>query len=142
MEVEKKNLLNPEVPLNEAEAQKSYGAAPEYQSTQPTIVYAPAPQQAPSGPPPNDYLVLAAFTILCCFWPLGLVALIKSIETRTKLREGRYDDAAKASKESKMFSLIGIVVGIITLVFSLVLVAIVAAVQLAVVIPSITSQSP
>ena len=46
MEVEKKNLLNPEVPLNEAEAQKSYGAAPEYQSTQPTIVYAPAPQQA------------------------------------------------------------------------------------------------
>ena len=34
----------------------------------------------PQGPPANDYFVMSVLTLFCCFMPLGLVALIKSIE--------------------------------------------------------------
>ena len=34
----------------------------------------------PQGPPAKDYFVMSILTIFCCFMPLGLVALIKSIE--------------------------------------------------------------
>lgn len=34
----------------------------------------------PQGPPPNDYFVMSILTLFCCFMPLSLVALIKSIE--------------------------------------------------------------
>ena len=34
------------------------------------------------GSPAKDYFGLSLFTLLCCFWPLGLVALIKSVEVR------------------------------------------------------------
>lgn len=34
----------------------------------------------PQGPPANDYFVMSVLTVFCCFMPLGLVALIKSIE--------------------------------------------------------------
>ena len=37
----------------------------------------------PLGPPPKDYFVMSMLTLLCCFMPLGLVALIKSIEVHT-----------------------------------------------------------
>ncbi len=36
----------------------------------------------PGGVPPNDYFVMSILTLLFCFWPLGIVALIKSIEVR------------------------------------------------------------
>ena len=34
----------------------------------------------PQGPPAKDYFIMSILTIFCCFMPLGLVALIKSIE--------------------------------------------------------------
>jgi len=33
-----------------------------------------------SEPMPPDYLPLSIFTLLCCFWPLSVFALIKSLE--------------------------------------------------------------
>ena len=36
----------------------------------------------PGGVPPKDYFVMSILTLLFCFWPLGIVALIKSIEVR------------------------------------------------------------
>ena len=35
--------------------------------------------------PPNDYFGLSLFTCVCCFWPLGLAALIFSRKVRNDL---------------------------------------------------------
>ena len=29
---------------------------------------------------PPDHLCLSIFSILCCFWPIGIIAIIKSME--------------------------------------------------------------
>ena len=36
--------------------------------------------QQVTGAPAKDYLALSIFTLICCFLPLGVVALIKSVE--------------------------------------------------------------
>ncbi len=33
-----------------------------------------------TGTIPDDYLILSLLTIFFCFWPLGIVALLKSLE--------------------------------------------------------------
>ena len=42
----------------------------------------------PQGPPANDYFIMSVLTLLCCFMPLSLVALIKSIEVMSLLYSG------------------------------------------------------
>ena len=47
----------------------------------------------PQGPPANDYFVMSVLTLFCCFMPLGLVALIKSIEVLSSSTvESPYED--------------------------------------------------
>lgn len=34
------------------------------------------------GSPPHDYLPIAVLTTLCCFWPTGVVAIVKAVQVR------------------------------------------------------------
>ena len=38
-----------------------------------------------TGTPPDNHMCLAVFTTLCCFWPLGILAIIKSSEVGLRL---------------------------------------------------------
>ncbi len=65
------------------------GGPPEYQgeyqaTKKPTVIFSPqAVSYTPlSGTIPDDYLTMSLLTILLCFWPLGVVALLKSLEVR------------------------------------------------------------
>ena len=78
-------------------------------ASQPGIVVVP---QGPAQPQPPDYLFLSVFTILCCFWPLGLVGLLKSMETRTHYQSGRFAQAETSSREARFYNKIGIAIGI------------------------------
>ena len=57
------------------------------QATGKHMVYIGEPEQSGSGltpdgrpRPPKDYLGLALFSLLCCCFPIGVIALIKSLE--------------------------------------------------------------
>ena len=54
------------------------GSPPAYVYTQqPQVV---VQQQQVFGNPPGDQLIMSIFTTFCCFMPLGIIALIKSME--------------------------------------------------------------
>lgn len=63
--------------------------------------------------PPQDYLYLSIFSIIFCFWPVGLVALIKSVEARKFYQDGLVSEGQASAAESKKYNKIAIIVGII-----------------------------
>ncbi|XP_071851760.1 proline-rich transmembrane protein 1-like [Apostichopus japonicus] len=61
---------------------------------------------------PNDYLTLAIFATLCCCLPLGIVALIKAGEVRSKFSDGDMAGASESSKAAKKWGIWGVIAGI------------------------------
>nr|XP_008174838.1 proline-rich transmembrane protein 1-like [Chrysemys picta bellii] len=90
-----------------------------------------APQQVilVSPPPANeaDYLGYSIFTLLCCCLPLGIVALVYSIQTRDANRSGNTAQAQRSSRMARIFNNTALGVGIVVLI---VWVAIVIAISL------------
>lgn len=61
---------------------------------------------------PKKYLILAIIATLF-FWPLGIVAIIKSLKVDDYLAMNNPEMAFYASKDAKRFSVFAIVVGLI-----------------------------
>ena len=68
-----------------------------------------------------DYLVQSILVTLCCCIPLGIVAIIFSVQTRSKKEAGDVSGAMESSRKAKMWCWIafglGIVMNIVWLVF-------------------------
>ncbi|MDH7446850.1 CD225/dispanin family protein [Aquimarina sp. 2201CG14-23] len=63
-------------------------------------------------PRPNNHLALAIIsTILCCLIT-GIVSIIYSTQVNTKYDAGDYEGAMAASKNAKLWGLIGIIGGV------------------------------
>jgi hypothetical protein len=60
--------------------------------------------------------------MLCCFFWLGIPALIFSLKAREQYRSGRYQDAQGNARTSRTLNIIGIVIGSIAVVLSILLV--------------------
>ena len=60
--------------------------------------------------------------ILFCFWPLGLLALIKAVESRTHYRSGRYDESDVSARYAKKYLKYAVIVGVIVHVLVVLLV--------------------
>ena len=81
---------------------------------------------------PDTNLVWAILcTVLCCL-PLGIVAIVKSSSVEKLWYQGRHEEALKASKDAKKFSIWGAVIagiGIALYIIILLLAVFIGAVQ-------------
>lgn len=62
-------------------------------------------------PKPDNNLVMAIITTICCCLPLGIVAIVKAAKVNGLYLAGQYDLAVQAAAEAKKWSIIGIVAG-------------------------------
>lgn len=74
---------------------------------------------------PEDHKILAWFACLCCFWPVGIIAVLKSTQVHSHLARGDVNSARIASADVKKYALIAVCIGISFFVLSFVLVTIV-----------------
>ena len=84
---------------------------------------------------PKDYIVWSILSILFCFWPLGIYALILGNDVKNLWNAGRYQEAQDKSASSKKMNVICLIIGIVKwlflIVFFIIYFAIIAAAVMA-----------
>ncbi|XP_033647393.1 proline-rich transmembrane protein 1-like [Asterias rubens] len=68
---------------------------------------------APVEKAPRDYLYLAIFSTICCFFPVGIFAIVKSRDVHKKFGQGQSKSANKASRKAKYLSIAAMIIGIL-----------------------------
>ncbi|XP_065665984.1 uncharacterized protein LOC136087365 [Hydra vulgaris] len=63
-------------------------------------------------PLPSSHAFIAWISCLCCFWPLGVIAVYYSNKVSSAINNGDREKAISASNKAKIFSIISIVIGL------------------------------
>lgn len=92
------------------------GQTTQYTTWSTNVVAPQAMTMTHVAPPPEDYTGRALFAIFCCFWPLGLFALIKASEAKKSYRMGDSEMARSQADQARQLSNISIIVGIVSFV--------------------------
>ncbi|XP_060074777.1 proline-rich transmembrane protein 1-like [Ylistrum balloti] len=113
--------------------QQPYGA-PMYQGDHPHFqpqvapgqsqIHVVPPPQTFSEPPPPDYMNRAIFTTICCFWPVGIFAIMKASEAKNAYARGDFQGARSSANSARQLSNIAIFAGVASIVVSMIIVGI------------------
>ncbi|XP_008285132.1 dispanin subfamily A member 2b-like isoform X2 [Stegastes partitus] len=93
---------------------QQYPAQPDTVTVQPMVFVS----AGPLANPVNDYLCYSIFTLLCCFWPLGVAALVYSISTRTANQAGDQVMAERNSRTARTLNHVAVGLGIAFLILT------------------------
>ncbi|XP_071812810.1 proline-rich transmembrane protein 1-like [Apostichopus japonicus] len=80
-------------------------------------------RQPPLTDPPRDYFVEALLVTICCFWPTGIVAIIKASEVQQAAGRGDRDIAERSSVSARKFVCLSLWLGVACLALVLLLCA-------------------
>lgn len=75
------------------------------------------PPMRPAGDRIESYLFLSLFTLICCCFPLGLVATILSCQVGLYAQRGEIKKARYVSEKAKHIATIGILIGTFTVLY-------------------------
>ncbi|XP_060113820.1 proline rich transmembrane protein 1B-like [Heteronotia binoei] len=119
-------LTNPAMPTQYPPYSSPCSAMPGYQpcvqpSLHTTIIVPVQPTHEP------DYLAYSIFTMLCCCLPLGIAALVFSVQTRDANRMGNAAEARRNSQMARNLAHAALGIGIVLLIVIIVLNVVVAA---------------
>ena len=78
--------------------------------------------------PPSDYMIYTIFSTICCFWPVGIAAIVRSTECRAAIARG--DMAAAEEKSRAARHLANWAVGVGSVLVALVVTAVVVVIIL------------
>lgn len=62
---------------------------------------------------PNNWLVWAILSTICCFLPLGVVAIIYAAKVDSAWERGDYEEAIDASSKAKLFTILTFILGVV-----------------------------
>ncbi|XP_012941469.1 proline-rich transmembrane protein 1 [Aplysia californica] len=93
------------------------GYQPQYQTQYGNVVIQQPMAYATSrGPPPQDHMCAAIFVTLCCFWPTGIVAIMRASDARAAVARGDMVGANSYARSAKSMITISVVIGIIAVI--------------------------
>lgn len=75
-----------------------------------------APAPAPGSGQPvalRDYLVWSILTLIFCFWPLAIPAVVFAVRANSAKRAGAWDDAVKYTERARLFLMLSVVAGVV-----------------------------
>jgi len=93
---------------------------------QPSQYYPPAPAYG-AVPRISSYMGWAIATLILCFWPTGIVAVVYASQVGNKLTVGDYAGAQESSRKAKMWCWVTFGIGIAWVVAVIIIYAVLAA---------------
>jgi len=103
--------------------QVNYGYAGQPATSHTTVVMDHGGQMAYQVPP-QDYTTSAWLACLCCFWPTGLIAIMRASESRDCLDRGDMVGAHQAADGARMMVRVSVIVGVVSVVLAIVFIII------------------
>jgi hypothetical protein len=110
--------------------QQSYGPPPyqqQYQQPYQTQQYPQPTQRYGAMPSVPSHMVWAILTLILCFWPTGIVAVVYASQVGNKLAVGDYNGAVHSSRKAKLWSWITFGIAIFWIIVAIIIVIIAAA---------------